>query len=142
MVFPQLRPDLFAAPLDKPTFSGFVKALLARKVDKEDKSQESTNSSIYDYKLNELSLDVALKTDFGYFIVKDFGEKVVTMKDITQLSKDVERNFKVFRILCVAKTYDEALNAESLESNITDATESRVDLLIKEKRGYSIHWIS
>jgi hypothetical protein len=95
MVFPQLRPDLFSTPLDKPTFSSFVKALLRRISKKADEPMDWSNSNIYNYKIGELNLDVALKTDFGYFLIRDFDEKVVTAEDIEELVKKVGAKFKI-----------------------------------------------
>jgi hypothetical protein len=142
MVFPQLRPDLFSSPLDKPTTSAFVRALLRKILHKGDNSTDSTNSNIYDYQVDAFNLDVALKTDFGYFLIKDFDKKEVSVEDIEKLVKVVRSNFKIFRIVCVASAYDSSLKEELLESNMIKFSEIKIDLLLKEKTGYSLQWIS
>ena len=51
----------------------------------------------------------------------------------------------IFRIICVAKNYDENfLDRESLEKLMTEKLQSdlKIDLLIKEPNGYSVLWIS
>jgi hypothetical protein len=142
MVFPQLRPDLFSSLLDKPTTSSFVKALLRRISKKQDESIDWSSSKIYNYKIGEVNLDVALKTDFGYFLIKDFDEKVVTMEDIEELVNQVRPNFKIFRLLCVSKTYDHTLKGESLENNMRRFSDLEIDLVVNENVGYSLLWIS
>ena len=142
MVFPQLRSDLFSSPLDKPTFSGFIKALLRRISKKEDEPIDWSDSNVYNYKIGDLNLDVALKTDFGYFLIRDFNEKVVTAEDIEELVKKVGAKFKIFRMLCVAKSYDNTLKGELLENNMLRFSNLKIDLLVEEKVGYSLLWIS
>jgi hypothetical protein len=142
MVFPQLRADLFSSLLDKPTFSSFAKALFRKISKKEDESIDWSSSKMYNYKIGEVNLDVALKTDFGYFLIKDFEEKVVMVEDVEELVKKLRPNFKIFRILCVAKAYDDSLKGESLENYMTRFSELKVDLVLKEKVGYSLLWIS
>jgi hypothetical protein len=74
------------------------------------------------------SLDLALKTKEGYFIVKDFKDKIVTLEDLKQLILVISNKFKdkyqrtfVFRVLCVAKEYDQPLlQQESLERQMTE----------------------
>jgi hypothetical protein len=39
-------------------------------------------------------LDLAMKTEDGYFIVKDFKDKVVTLDDLKQLARIVRTKFK------------------------------------------------
>ena len=142
MVFPQLRPDLFSSALDKPTTSSFAKTLMRKILNKQEEPVDWTSSNIYNYKVGQLNLDVALKTDFGYFLVKDFNEKVVTLDDIEELVKNVRSSFKIFRLLCVAKAYDVTLTEESLESNMAGYSELKIDLLVKENVGYSLVWTS
>lgn len=105
-------------------------------------------------------LDLALKTSAGYFIVKDFGDTIVTFQDIKQLISVVRRLMftrwgyeRVFRIVCIAKEYDKPfLQRESLEQQMSKGIISLrhkwilsrkdfpVDLLVKEGPGYSILW--
>ena len=101
-----------------------------------------SNSNVINRQIGELNLDVALKTDFGYFLIKDFDEKVVTAEDILELVKKVGSNLKIFRMICVAKTYDDTLKGELLENNMIRFSKIKIDLLVEEKVGYSLLWIS
>ena len=64
----------------------------------------------------------------GYFIVEDFKDKIVTLEDLKQLILVIWSKFKdkyqrtfVFRVLCVAKEYDQPLlQQESLERQMTE----------------------
>jgi hypothetical protein len=88
----------------------------------------------------------------GYFIVKDFKEKVVTREDLKQLSEIIRSRFKdkyqrtnVLRAICVAKKYDPILmERESLERKIGEELKAnfKLDLIVEEKVGYSVLWIS
>ena len=62
-----------------------------------------------------------LRTPDGYFIVKDFKDKVVTPEDLRHLAKILGRKFRnldtlatprvdIFRVICVAKAYDKTLS--------------------------------
>jgi hypothetical protein len=143
-VFPQLRPYLFSSPLDKPTFSGFTKALLKKLAKQKDEPVDWMNSDIYNQKINSEFLDVVVKTDFGFFIIKDFGHGPVTVTDIEKILRTIRSHFsKIFRIICVAKSYDSPLQGESLEKIMTKlSSETNIDLLTEEKVGYSVLWIS
>jgi hypothetical protein len=141
-VFPELRPELYLSPLDKPTFGSFVKALFGNLSKK--RSQEDVAKS-FNYTIDSLLLDVAYKTEKGYFIVKDFKDKIVTLEELKQLTKSVQQHFRpIFRILCIARQYDGPLQGESLEHSMLRElkTEIPIDLLLEEKVGYSILWIS
>jgi hypothetical protein len=95
-------------------------------------------------------LDLALRTEVGYFIVKDFKGNIVTVADLKQLSRIVGGKFKnryrktyVFRVICVSKQYDPSfLKAKSLEEQMIELDSNfPIDLLIEEKVGYSVLWV-
>jgi hypothetical protein len=126
LIFPELRDDFAVSIWDEPNSYAFVSTLVNK-------------------------LDLLRKTKVGYFIVKDFGDNIVTFEDIQRLStvcnklrgKTPAKN--IFRIICVAKNYDENfLDRESLEKLMTEKLQSdlKIDLLIKEPNGYSMLWIS
>jgi hypothetical protein len=155
-VFPELRSDyLYLSPsiVDK------MKGLWKKKSVKTDQEiiEENSNRLVDSY-----TLDLALKTPAGYFIVKDFGDKTVTFRDIRQLI-GVVRNIvatkwgyqKVFRIVCIGKQYDKPfLERDSLEQlmkkevlplrhRLESLSRSYfpIDLLVNEASGFSILWI-
>jgi hypothetical protein len=145
LVFPELRSDLYISPLDKPTFPSFVKALLSKK-----KITRNTNhgdiSQSLNYTIDSYILDVAYKTDEGYFLVKDFKDKIVTPADLRQLTTIVKEKFnRIFRVICVAKAYDESfLNKVTLEKQMVKELKVnfKIDLILEEKVGYSVMWVS
>ena len=55
----------------------------------------------FNYSLGSYSLDLLLKTVNGYFIVKDFKDKVITVEDMKQLVDVVKKEFDddVLRII-------------------------------------------
>ena len=101
------------------------------------------------------SVDLALKLPLeGYFIVKDFKDRVVTVDELKYLVKTISGKFKdkyhlrdihIFRTICVAKDYDAAfLNRESLEKLMMRdlKVNFKIDLIVEEKVGYSVLWVS
>jgi hypothetical protein len=144
LVFPELRSDLYIAPLDKPTFRSFVKALF-RKKQLTRNTNHGTLQSL-NYVVDSYVLDVAHKTDHGYFIVKDFKDKVVRPEELRNLTKIVKEKLPhVFRVICVAKNYDETfLNRETLEELMTRDLKPpfKVDFIVEENVGYSVLWVS
>lgn len=151
-IFPELRHDYSLSLMDR------IKWSLKRKSRKsnEDRISESTN-----YVVKSYTLDLALNTPEGYFIVKDFGDKMVTLKDIEQLIDvvmklvyHISHSDSVLRIICVGKEYDKSfMQRESLEQQMkkgvlpwfkrifVNRKDYPIDLLVKEKTGYSILWI-
>jgi hypothetical protein len=91
-------------------------------------------------------LYVAYKTDEGYFVIKDFKDKIVTPEDLRQVTRIVKEKFThIFRVICVAKAYDESfLNKDTLEKQMTKELKAnfQIDLILEEKVGYSVLWIS
>ena len=146
LIFPQLRADY----IDYYYVTNFVKLLIKKKFAKPRDKQilASMNYSVN----NEYSVDLALKTLDGYFIVKDFKDKVVSIEDLKFLVNLVSRKFRnkylkpfVFRIIVVAKDYDQLLyNRESLERIISSElkTKLKIDLVLEEPEGYSALWVS
>ena len=103
-------------------------------------------SQSLDYIIDSYILDVAYNTDEGYFIVKNFKDKVVTPEDLRQLTRIVHGKFtQIFRVICVAEAYDESfLNKVTLEKQMTKELKAnfKIDLISQEKVGYSVLWIS
>jgi hypothetical protein len=148
LVFPELRSDLYISLLDSPNIPTFISGLttkLKKKVGKSDKEDISEN---FDYKVDAYSFDLVLKNKAleGYFIVKDFRDKVVTLGDLQEMVKVIHKEFgnKIFRTICVAKRYDQSFfESESLEKHMTQElkVDFKIDLLVEEDVGYSVLWI-
>ena len=152
LVFPELREDFAIAIWDEPNAYAFVSALVKRITRGNNKSRFD-GKALYekDFTVNSYVLDLVLKTKAGYFIVKDFGNRIVTTEDLQQLlticnklkRKTPAKN--IFRIISVAENYDENfLDRESLEKLMTEKLQSdfKIDLLHKETNGYSVLWVS
>lgn len=104
------------------------------------------------YKGKPYLFDIVLSTVDGYFIIKDFKDKVVTSEDLKQLRDIARSKFKIkssfrgidiVRILCVAKEYDHSLmRQETLEWLMTEELRADfcMDLIIEEKTGFSVLW--
>jgi hypothetical protein len=150
LVFPELRDDFAISIWDEPNVYAFVSALTKRIFGRNNKSKFD-ESKLYkkDFIVDSYKLDFIRKTKTGYFIVKDFGDKLVTLEDIQLLltvcnklrGKITAKN--IFRTICVARNYDENfLDRESLEKLMTEKIQSdlKIDLLSKEKNGYSVLW--
>jgi hypothetical protein len=146
LIFPQLRTDYF----DYYYVSNFVRFLL-KKISA--KSWDNILQSSQNYRIDQsYSVDVALKTLEGYFIVKDFKDHVVTVNDLEYLLKITRHKFRnwrlqsnIFRIIVVARDYDQSfLNRESLEQIMKRLVRAnlKVDLLVEEQKGYSVLWIT
>jgi hypothetical protein len=102
------------------------------------------------YTIGSYSVDLALKTEKGYFIVKDFKDKIVTLEDLEQLIQIIRGKFRdkyrrtyVFRVICVANEYDQSFK-ESMKQQMSKELNSNIklDLLVQEKVGYSVLWVS
>jgi hypothetical protein len=144
LVFPELRSDLYISALDKPSFPSFVKALLPKKKIVKNTIHGNISQSL-NYAGDSYFLDVAYKTDEGYFIVKDFKDKVVSPEDLRKLARIVKEKFThIFRVISVAKAYDESfLNRETLESQMTKELKAsfKIDLILEENVGLSVLWV-
>jgi hypothetical protein len=134
-VFPELRSNYIP-----PGILDRIKLRFKRKVDK---PQHIIVSESMNYKVSpEYSVDLALRTPDGYFIVKDFKDKVVSPEELRHLVKILGHKFKdIFRVICVARAYDEVLlNTETLEKQMTEQ-DFEIDLILEEKVGYSVLWV-
>jgi hypothetical protein len=145
LVFPELRSDLYISPLDKPTFPSFVKALLSKRKITRNTIHADISESL-NYTIDSYVLDVAYKTDEGYFIVKDFKDKIVTPEDLRQLTRIAKEKFtRIFRVICVAQAYDESfMDKVRLDKQMIKELKAnfKIDLILEEKVGYSVLWIS
>lgn len=153
LVFPELREDLAISIWDEPNSYAFVSALIKRLFGRNVKSTFGGNT-LYekDFAIDSYVLDLVLKTKIGYFIVKDFGNKVVTIEDLQQLLticnnklRGKTRAKNIFRIISVAENYDDNfLDRESLEKLMAEKLQPnfKIDLLHKETNGYSVLWVS
>ncbi len=95
-----------------------------------------------DQKINGDTIDGIVSTKKGDFIVK-FYDKTVTASDIknlvTLLSKSRDR---IFRVLCVAKDFDEELQSNKLVGIMDQLPKYfKLDLIFEEEHGYSMLWI-
>jgi hypothetical protein len=145
-IFPQLRSDYKDLSFG---YTDRIKSYFKRKFRV---SKASSDLSKYiDRAVGSYFLDLALKTEDGYFIVKDFNDKVFTLEDLKQLVQIIRTKFKdkyqrpfIFRVLCVAKVYDGSfLNTETLEKQMKELSAGfKIDLLKEENVGYSVLWVS
>jgi hypothetical protein len=143
-VFPELRSD-YSDFL--PSYTDYIRLYFKKKFGKR---QDQIISKSLNYTIGSYSVDLALKTEKGYFIVKDFKDKIVTLEDLMQLVQIIRGKFRdkyrrtyVFRVICVAKEYDQSFK-ESMVQQMSEELSSNIklDLLVQEKIGYSVLWVS
>ncbi len=108
------------------------------------KSKEKKTKIPYkiDQHVDGLALDAVVATNKGEFIVK-FYEKTVSFSDIQKLVNTlIKSRDKIFRVLCVAKDYDEEVQSNKLV-DIMDKLPKyfKLDLIFEEDNGYSMLWI-
>ena len=108
------------------------------------KSKEKQTKIPYkiDQHVNGLALDAVVATNKGEFIVK-FYEKTVSFSDIQELVNTlIKSRDRIFRVLCVAKDYDEEVQSNKLV-DIMDKMPKyfKLDLIFEEENGYSMLWI-
>jgi hypothetical protein len=146
-VFPELRSNYIPPGIQDRIILYFKRKL--------GKSKRTIVSESMNYKVrSDYSVDLALRIPDGYFIVKDFKDKVVSFEDLKYLVKILNREFRemglpprrvnIFRLICVAKAYDESfLNviSERLMTEELDAS-FKIDLIEEKKVGYSVLWTS
>ena len=145
LIFPELRSDYVEF---SPYFSDHIKYYFKKKLGK---SKEQNLSTSLNYKIDTYLFDLAFKTVKGYFVVKDFSNKVVTNKDLQELIGLIRAKFRdkyqrmyVHRVVCVAKQYDQSfLQRQTLEEKMTNEIKANfdIDLLIEDKVGYSVLWV-
>ncbi|MFZ0510309.1 MAG: hypothetical protein WAM14_01775, partial [Candidatus Nitrosopolaris sp.] len=86
-IFPELRSNYIP-----PGIRDRIKLQFRRKLEK---PQHIIVSESMNYKVGpEYSVDLALRTPDGYFIVKDFKDKVVTPEDLRHLAKILGHKFR------------------------------------------------
>jgi hypothetical protein len=108
------------------------------------KSKEKQTKIPYkiDQHVDGLALDAVVATNKGEFIVK-FYEKTVSFSDIQKLVNTlIKSRDKIFRVLCMAKDYDEEVQSNKLV-DIMDKLPKyfKLDLIFEEENGYSMLWI-
>ena len=93
-------------------------------------------------KINGDTIDGIVSTKKGDFIVK-FYDKTVTASDIENLVKILSKSRdRIFRVLCVAKDYDEELQSTKLVGIMDQMPKYfKLDLIFEEEHGYSMLWI-
>jgi len=95
-----------------------------------------------DQKFRGETIDGIVSTKKGDFIVK-FYDKTVSESDLKNLVDILSKSRdKIFRVLCVAKDYDEDLQSNKLVG-IMDKIQKyfKLDLIFEEEHGYSMLWI-
>ena len=110
-----------------------------------DQSVDWMNSDIYNHKIDSESLEVgACKDRFWAFYNQRFWRRSCDCNRYREITKGSRSHYsKIFRIICVAKSFDDSLQGESLEKTMERLTsETKIDLLVEEKVGYSVLWIS
>jgi uncharacterized protein YnzC (UPF0291/DUF896 family) len=95
-----------------------------------------------DQKFNGETIDGIVSTKKGDFIVK-FYEKTVSESDLKNLVNILSKSRdKIFRVLCVAKDYEEDLQSSKLVGIMDKIPKYfKLDLIFEEEHGYSMLWI-
>ncbi len=114
-----------------------LRSLLGRDKPESKKLPYKTNQTIG----NE-TVDIIVATKKGDFIVKFFDD--VSIKTIEQFAQTLSKsNRRIFRVLCVAKNYDEELQSNQLSSLMQNlGLKFDIDLIFEEEQGYSMLWIN
>lgn len=98
------------------------------------------------YKLNQTikndTVDIIVPTKRGDFIVKFFDD--VTYKTLEGFADNLSKSSKmIFRVLCVAKNYDEELQSSQLSTLMQKLNlDFDMDLIFEDEQGYSMLWIN
>jgi len=98
------------------------------------------------YKLNQKfsgeTIDGIVSTKKGDFIVK-FYDKTVSESDLKNLVNILSKSRdNIFRVLCVAKDYDDDLQSNKLVGIMDKIPKYfKLDLIFEEEHGYSMLWI-
>ena len=92
--------------------------------------------------VNGDSVNAIVSTKKGDFVVKFFDEKV-TYEKIKSLCESLSKSrTRVFRVLCIAKDFDESLQSNKLVDLMDNLPKYfKVDLIFEEEQGYSMLWI-
>lgn len=113
-----------------------------KEVQRKAKSKQTKIAYKIDKKINGENIDAIVSTKKGDFIVK-FYDKTVSESDLKNLVQLLSKSQdKIFRVLCVAKDYDDSLQSNKLVG-IMDRLPKyfKLDLIFEEEHGYSMLWI-
>jgi hypothetical protein len=113
-----------------------------KEIQRKAKSAQSKIPYKIDQKINGEIIHGIVSTKKGDFIVK-FYDKSVNESDLKNLVQLLSKSRdKIFRVLCVAKDYDESLQSNKLVG-IMDRLPKyfKLDLIFEEEHGYSMLWI-
>ncbi len=113
-----------------------------KEIQRKAKSKQSKIPYKIDQKINDVMIDGIVSTKKGDFIVK-FYEKTVSEGDLKNLIEVLSKSRdKIFRVLCVAKDYDEDLQSNKLVGIMDKLPKYfKLDLIFEEEHGYSMLWI-
>ena len=113
-----------------------------KEVQRKAKSKQTKIPYKLDQKINGDTIDGIVSTKKGDFIVK-FFDKTVTESDLKNLVEKLSKSRdKIFRVLCVAKDYDEELQSNKLVGIMDNLPKYfKLDLIFEEDHGYSMLWI-
>ncbi len=95
-----------------------------------------------DQKVGNDTVDILVSTKKGDFMVKFFDD--VSFSTLEQFTNNIAKSGKlIFRVLCVAKNYDEELQSSQLSSLMQKLNlDFDMDLIFEEEQGYSMLWIN
>ncbi|RDJ31165.1 MAG: hypothetical protein DWQ18_03710 [Crenarchaeota archaeon] len=95
-----------------------------------------------DVSVGSEQVDAVVSTKKGDFIVK-FYDKQVTFDDLSSLCSALAKGrSRVFRVLCIAKDFDDDLQSNKLVDLMDSIPKYfKLDLIFEEEQGYSMLWI-
>jgi len=113
-----------------------------KEIQRKAKSKQTKIPYKIDQKINNETIHGIVSTKKGDFIVK-FYDKTVTESDLKNLVQILSKSQdKIFRVLCVAKDYDESLQSNKLVGIMDKLQKNfKLDLIFEEDHGYSMLWI-
>jgi hypothetical protein len=113
-----------------------------KEIQRKAKSKQSKIPYKIDQKINGETIDGIVSTKKGDFIVK-FYDKSVSESDLKNLVVLLSKSRdKIFRVLCVAKDYDEPIQSNKLVGIMDNLPKYfKLDLIFEEEHGYSMLWI-
>ncbi len=113
-----------------------------KEIQRKAKSTQSKIPYKIDQKINGETIHGIVSTKKGDFIVK-FYDKSVNESDLKNLVQLLSKSRdKIFRVLCVAKDYDESLQSNKLVGIMDKLPKYfKLDLIFEEEHGYSMLWI-
>ena len=113
-----------------------------KEIQRKAKSAQSKIPYKIDQKINGETIHGIVSTKKGDFIVK-FYDKSVNESDLKNLVQLLSKSRdKIFRVLCVAKDYDESLQSNKLVEIMDNLPKYfKLDLIFEEEHGYSMLWI-